>query len=82
MRGATVQVQCANKSCRRPFTARVADRKRGWGRFCSKACKAVVQEKRTGQHSAFLRRERDQDAQLFSGANFDNIEHDCNKPWN
>lgn len=53
---ATVQVHCENKSCRKPFTARVADRKRGWGRFCSKSCKAVRQEQRTGQYRAYLDR--------------------------
>jgi hypothetical protein len=34
--------------------ARIADRKRGWGKFCSKSCKAVVQEKRTGQYAHFM----------------------------
>lgn len=28
--------------------ARVADRKRGWGKFCSKSCKAIRQTQRTG----------------------------------
>jgi len=41
MRGATVVVQCGR--CKEPFTARVADRKRGWGKFCSKRCKAIKQ---------------------------------------
>lgn len=86
MSGVTVQAKCANKSCGLPFTARVADRKRGWGKFCSKACKAVVQEKRTGQHAAYIhgrKREGFYDNQGryvgFSGANFSNEEHDCNK---
>lgn len=43
---ATVQVKCR---CGVTFTARVADRKRGWGRFCSKHCKAVEQTQRTGR---------------------------------
>ena len=47
-RGATEVYKC--KRCGDPFTARVADRKRGWARFCSKSCKAIHQEKRTGQH--------------------------------
>jgi len=38
MRGAKVEVNC--KSCGTQFTARVADRKRGWGKYCSKSCKA------------------------------------------
>lgn len=46
MRGETVIVKC--KRCGDPFTARVADRKRGWGKFCSKSCKAINQTQRTG----------------------------------
>jgi predicted SprT family Zn-dependent metalloprotease len=44
--------RCEN--CRDPFTARTADRKRGWARFCSKSCKASKQEKRTGQYRRYL----------------------------
>jgi hypothetical protein len=40
--------------CRKPFQARKADVNRGWGRFCSKSCKANKQEKRTGQHAAYV----------------------------
>jgi len=36
------------KRCGDPFTARVADRRRGWARFCSKSCKAIRQTQRTG----------------------------------
>jgi hypothetical protein len=43
---ATVVVKC--KRCGDPFTARVADRKRGWGKFCSKSCKAIRQTQVTG----------------------------------
>ena len=39
--------------CKKPFTARNADVKRGWARFCSKSCKAMKQEKRTGQNAAY-----------------------------
>lgn len=46
MRGAKKVYRC--KNCGDPFTARVADRKRGWARFCSKSCKASEQTKRTG----------------------------------
>ncbi len=52
-RGAKVEVKC--KRCRTTFLARVADRKRGWGKFCSKSCKAKEQEGRTGQYAAYLR---------------------------
>jgi hypothetical protein len=46
VRGKTVQVKCR---CGVTFTARVADRKRGWGRFCSKSCKAIRQTQMTGR---------------------------------
>lgn len=54
MRGSTIEVKCENKSCGVMFTARVADRKRGWGKFCSKSCKAIKQERRTGQMASYL----------------------------
>ncbi len=38
--------------CKGPFTARVADRKRGWALYCCKSCKAMRQEKNTGQYAA------------------------------
>jgi endogenous inhibitor of DNA gyrase (YacG/DUF329 family) len=44
--------KCA--SCGDPFLAREADRKRGWARFCSKSCKAIKQEQRTGQYARNL----------------------------
>ena len=37
-----VDVHC--KWCQVMFSARIADRKRGWARFCSKSCKASKQE--------------------------------------
>ena len=46
--------RCAR--CGDPFTARVADRNRGWARFCSKSCKAIKQEARTGQYAAYKER--------------------------
>lgn len=42
------------KCCKRKFTARAADVRRGWGVFCSKRCKAIEQEGRTGQYAAML----------------------------
>lgn len=42
-RGARVGVYCA--CCGNKFEARVADRKRGWGKFCSKSCKAIKQRR-------------------------------------
>jgi hypothetical protein len=41
--------ECKCKNCGDMFTARVADRKRGWAKFCSKSCKAKRQEKQTHQ---------------------------------
>lgn len=40
-------VNCAN--CGNPKTVRQADINRGWGRFCTKRCKAIDQTRRTGQ---------------------------------
>lgn len=39
------------KCCRKTFTARSADVARGWAIYCSKSCKAKVQESRTHQHA-------------------------------
>ncbi len=52
MRGKTETYKC--KRCKCEFVARVADRNRGWARFCSKSCKAGEQEKRTGQMGEYL----------------------------
>lgn len=49
--------KCANARCGKDFEARTADRARGWARFCSKSCKAAVQERQTGQHHAHLQRD-------------------------
>ena len=38
------QVTC--KCCHTHFEARTADVQRGWGKFCSKSCKAIDQTKR------------------------------------
>lgn len=51
-RGAKVEVKC--KNCKTPFLARKADVARGWGKFCSKSCKATKQEQRTGQYSDLI----------------------------
>ena len=45
-RGATIEKPC--NRCKKPHTVRVADVKRGWGKYCSKSCKAVEQTQRTG----------------------------------
>lgn len=74
MRGKKVEVKC--ERCKTPFLARVADRKRGWGRFCSKSCKAVRQEQRTGQYAALRdRQEYEGGESYFADAHlFDNCE--------
>lgn len=56
MSAATATYKC--KCCGDPFTARTADRARGWARYCSKSCKAKKQESRTGQHRAFIERQQ------------------------
>ena len=42
------------RQCKSPFEARLSDVKRGWGKFCSKSCKAKEQEERTGQYAEYL----------------------------
>ena len=54
-----VEVSC--KWCKTPFMARKADVNRGWGKFCSKSCKANEQEKRTHQNANFKERQRESD---------------------
>ena len=49
-----IKRQCAN--CKKEIFVRAADVRRGWGRFCSKSCKAISQERRTGQMRKYLRR--------------------------
>lgn len=44
-RGITVETTC---KCGVVFYPRVADVNRGWGKFCSKSCKAGEQTKNTG----------------------------------
>lgn len=47
---ALVERVCA--CCGARFKARSADVARGWAKFCTKSCKAIKQEARTGQHRA------------------------------
>ena len=49
------------KCCGKEFTAREADVKRGWAKFCSKSCKAKKQEAKTGQHSYIQKYKRYQE---------------------
>lgn len=50
-----VKIKCAH--CGAPKEVREADRRRGWGLYCDKSCKAKAQEKRTGQYAAYRRRQ-------------------------
>lgn len=50
----TVEITC-KCGCGRKKQVRVADRKRGWGKYFSKSCKAKHQERQTGQYAAHLR---------------------------
>lgn len=74
MRGKTVEVKC--ERCKTPFLARTADRKRGWARFCSKSCKAIKQEQRTGQYAAYLNRQDGGEEHFANAHLFDNTEMD------
>ena len=40
--------------CAIEIQVRQADVNRGWGKYCSKSCKAKVQERKNGQHAAYL----------------------------
>lgn len=44
--------QC--EMCPTMFSARPADRKRGWARCCSKSCAAKKSNKQTGKYQTFL----------------------------
>lgn len=60
--------------CGLNFTARKADVKRGWAKFCSKSCKAKTQERKTGQYGAYLERTRSEDHGFSNAHLFDNAE--------
>ena len=64
-RGARATYRCR---CGCDFTARVADRKRGWARFCSKKCKAREQEQRTHQYARLTSRQESVD---YEGGGWD-----------
>ena len=75
-------VECKCRWCRSPFMARAVDVKRGWGLFCSKSCKAMRQEKRTGQYTTYQDRRNDDGhygGEFTNAHQFSNEEHDCNK---
>lgn len=72
-RGAMATYTC--QRCKLDFTARAADRARGWARFCSKSCKAIKQEGQTGQHRWYMSRGAYDEHPTFDNAHqFDNTE--------
>lgn len=46
--------ECKCAVCGEKFMARVADRKRGWARCCSKSCAATLSNKKTGKYRKHL----------------------------
>lgn len=72
-RGKTESYSC--RRCGDPFIARVADRNRGWARFCSKSCKAKEQESRTGQNAKFHAREAEREER------YSVLEEGWNRAW-
>lgn len=81
IRGATGQFKC--QRCGATFTARIADRARGWAKSCSKSCAANVRERKLGTHrhsdGRFEDSGYDQPHEFASAHLFSNEEHDCNK---
>lgn len=80
---ATIQKNC--KKCEVVFHPKLADVKRGWGKFCSKSCKAKTQEQKTGQYKHYIHKKNnsngnrviksfDDGTELFY-ANFSNEEN-------
>ena len=56
----TVNKRC--KHCGDLMVVRAADVARGWGKFCSKRCKARDQERRTRATAAYYERRARRDA--------------------
>ena len=52
-RGKKVEVKCA--VCGVNFMARIADRKRGWAKCCSKSCACKKSNKDTGKYEGYLK---------------------------
>lgn len=70
---------CGNSSCKKEFKARTADVNRGWGKFCSKRCKATDQERRTHQYAKLLR--QDPPPQQITNRLRTIIEAKCDHPF-
>lgn len=79
----TKEITC-KCGCGRKRTVRTADIARGWGKYFDKSCKALHQERRTGQCAEYFARKKSrldgEHGTTFSSAHlFSNEEHDCNK---
>lgn len=48
-------IRCANPSCCATKDVRQADIDRGWGKFCSKSCKAIEQTRAQNGHRGLRR---------------------------
>lgn len=71
---------CAKPGCGIVFTAKVADRKRGWATHCSKSCAAWTREKKLDRNDYAGDRQKDTGGGfVFFNGNFSNEEYDCNK---
>jgi len=66
---------CENPNCKKEFTAKKADRKRGWARCCGKSCAAWTREKKLDRNDYYSRRGKE----AIANGGFSNEEHDCNK---
>lgn len=78
-----VTVKC--KLCGNQFQAREADRKRGWGRFCSKSCAASHKARKpNSQYKQYLKMKREQEnigllsEEDFHSPSFSNAHHFSN----
>jgi len=67
----TVVKNC--ECCGAEMKVRSADLKRGWGRFCSKACKAREQERRTHQYGNYRGSGVDRDTYLAKAREFGGV---------
>ncbi|MBP5097954.1 hypothetical protein [Pseudomonas protegens] len=74
---ATVEVLC--EWCSGQFSARVADRKRGWAKFCSKSCKASKQE--FGGTKAFWEAANPNNKRSNISKYIDRIDRDGHEHW-
>lgn len=65
--GKTVTVRC--KVCNIEFSARIADRRRGWAKCCSKSCAAKLSNSSTGKYT--LKHDDDDEAYLVEDGSWD-----------